>query len=157
MEQNVKNLIIKYIAQSLDNFIQDDIMVMINSDSDEHLSPIVFSLANLWEKGQSVEVERKKWLIFEHKLTKILKDLNQDCLCEFVRLLLTDELYDLSIWINIADKISPYIALAYITLHNEDIVYPMVEKMDRIFDNSDEYILELKENYNIENLLDEEG
>lgn len=156
MEKNVKNLIIKYIAQSLDNFIQDDIMVMINSDSDEHMSPIVFSLANLWEKGQSIEVDRKEWLVFESKLTKVLKDLNQDCLCEFIRLLITDELYDLSIWINISDKISPYVALAYVTLYDMDLINPMVKKINEVFDKPEEYLEELTKKYNIEKSLEKE-
>lgn len=154
MDAKVKNLIIKYIAQSIDNFIQDDIITMIISDSDKNTSPIVFSLANIWEKGQYIEIDKKEWLIFENKLTKIIKELNQDCLCEFIRLLVTDELYNLSIWTNIADKISPYIVLAYITLYDNDIIYPMVEKINRIFDNPDIYILEIKEKYNIENLIE---
>lgn len=154
MENKTQNIIIKYIAQSIDNILQDDIIVMINTNSDEHLSPIVFSLSNIWEKGQYIETEKENWLTVERKLTKILKELQHDYLNELIRLLTSDELYDLSIWVNISDKISPYIALAYISLHDNSIIHPMVEKIDRIFDNVEEYLSEIKEKYNISKILE---
>jgi hypothetical protein len=145
-----QNMIIEYISQSMGDFISDDIMVTINSDSDDQMSPIIYSLINVWQEGQVLNYNIREWYIVENKITKVIKIISQDYLCEFIRLLVSEELYNLCVWTDISEKVSPYITLAYLTLSDMNIIQPLVEKLDRILDEPEKYRQELRNKYNIE-------
>lgn len=145
-----QNMIIEYISQSMGDFISDDIMVTINSDSDDQMSPIIYSLVNVWQEGQVLNYNIREWYIVENKITKVIKIISQDYLCEFIRLLVSEELYNLCVWTDISEKVSPYITLAYLTLSDMNIIQPLVEKLDRILDEPEKYRQELRNKYNIE-------
>ena len=152
MPEQWKNICYKYAYNLLDNSIDIDILDIIKEQTTIEKTPILYSIINVWHVGREIVLNEDVLYKYENILSKVYKNLNNTMLLEFFRLILITELDDLSIYIDISERLSIYILFVYFLFYEEEILKPLTSKLE-LFTNQKYYMIkEMQEN--MRNIVD---
>lgn len=148
-----KNIYYKYIYNLLDNSIDIDILSIFKQQATIEHTPVLYSIINVWHHGREIILEDSVLYEYENKLSLLYKNINNDMLLEFFRLVLISELDDLSIYIDVSEKLSMYAIFIYFLFYDDDVINPLVNLLFK-YTNQHQYMI--PEMYaNAQNILGE--
>ena len=131
------NFSIKYIATELENDFEPDVMQMMSVDGCVTKTPVIATIAKLWNEGQWVDITNKRWYAHQNNVAAVFNKLGNIRIFEVLRLLIHTELCSINIYMNISEKLSRYAMFAYVAMYELDITQPMRAQLEEILCDSD--------------------
>lgn len=143
-----KDVLFKFVYNTLEAIVDNRVLSFIDSQCSKNNTPILYSIVSVWHEGQKVLISEDSLYKMEPFLIDVYKKCASqerfDLLLEFFRYVIIEELNDLSLYMDISEKLSVMAIFLYIWFYDENIIQPLLDTV-HIYIVPEKSIIEFKD------------
>ncbi len=125
---NRTDILYKFVSNLLDTVIDIDVLQMLKEQSSAETTPLIYSIMNIWQQGEQTILSDNIIYEYENKLMKVFKQTYtiETEMLEFFRIVIINELDDLSLYMDLSEKLSFIILFIYACFYNNILIKPFI-------------------------------